>query len=345
MNQVLFLSTKATRPSHRFRVVQMIPYLESVGIHCSMGFFPKNPVARFWFYRALRQFETIVIQQRLLNPIELGLVRRLSSRLVFDVDDSVMLNNRQQHLGRNRRRFEAMVRTADLVLCGNQFLRDRAASCLKGRHDKSLEVLPTAIDTERFRPNLAPPKLTNRVTIGWTGSRSSNRYLNELFPVLSRLPGQIELKIISDTTNGFDFSRLGSVPFRFVPWSAESEVVETAEFDIGLMPLPDDELTRGKCGCKALQYMALGIPAVCSSVGANCEIIQHGRNGYLACSDGGWIESLGRLVLDPFQRRSIGQAGRESVELKYSVSKISERLARLLRPHSTDIWQTASRAG
>lgn len=334
-NRILFLSTKATRPSHRYRVEQMIPHLEAAGHQCSVAFFPKNPIGRFWFYRRLPQFDMVFIQQRTLDPLELRLVRRLSLRLVFDFDDAVMLNGRHQPDRRHTRRFAAMIRSADLVICGNQFLRERAERCLVDREKKTVEVLPTAIDTLRFRPGLTTKKQADVVTIGWTGSRSTNRYLNDLFPVLARVAGRIELKVISDTTDGFDFSQLGSVPYRFVKWSAQSEVCETAEFDIGLMPLPDDDFTRGKCGCKALQYMALGIPAVCSPVGVNCDIIQHGIDGYLPDGDEAWIETLNRLVRDGTRRHSVGRAGRATAESGYALVTIAGRLADLLKRHSS----------
>lgn len=341
-SKLLFLSTKATRPSHRFRVEQMLSHLERRGHDCTVDFFPKSPVSRFWFYRQLSKFDAVFIQQRTLDPVELGFVRHLSKRLIFDLDDSVMFNGHGQPCRRRARRFDAMVRAADLVICGNQFLSERVAECFSGLHTKkNIAILPTAIDTERFRPGLSPKNQTDAVTIGWTGSRSTNPYLNAIFPILAEVNGNAELKVMSDTTEGLDFSQLGSLPYRFVKWSAETEVAETAEFDIGLMPLPDDNGTRGKCGCKALQYMALGIPAVCSAVGVNRDIIQHGRNGFLPETPADWTNTLNRLVLDANLRQQVGTTGRSTAESGYSLREVVSRLAELLETVTQPLKRSA----
>src|SRR4029077_7990439 len=98
-----------------------------------------------------------------------------------------------------------------------------------------------------------------------------------------------------------------------MPWRAETEVDDLRRIDIGIMPLPDDRWSRGKCGLKALQYMALGIPTVCSPVGVNTHIIQHGENGLLAGSDDEWVESLTRLIDSAPLRERLGGAGRRTV--------------------------------
>lgn len=329
--KLLFLSTKATRPSHRFRVEQMLPFLEQAGHNCSVGFFPKNPIARLWFYRQLPRFDAVLIQQRTLHPAELSLLRKLAKRVVFDLDDSVMFDPQGNADRRRSQRFSAMVHAADLIICGNQFLSDQVAACrAPSQQFSKVAILPTAIDTERFRPGLAQKTKSELITIGWTGSRSTNRYLNTILPTLARVQGPIELKVISDTCDGLDFSQLGAIPVRFVKWSAETEAAETAEFDIGLMPLPDDDSTRGKCGCKALQYMALGIPAVCSPVGVNRDIIQDGQNGFLPANETEWKITLDRLVGDRVLLKSIGRNGRSTVESKYSLRIIVASLKQLL---------------
>jgi glycosyltransferase involved in cell wall biosynthesis len=330
--KLLFLSTRAGRPSYRYRVDQMLPYFARAGHQCDVRFFPKNIFSRLTLYRTLPKYDIVFIQKRLLGPAELALVRRWSKKLVFDVDDAIMFDNDGRPDPRQMRRFGAMMHSADLVVCGNGYLASQAA-CYGAR----TLIVPTAIDTDRFRPrtNGGPvgamgtaglPGHDDSVVIGWTGSRSTIRYLNSIFPVLGRVRGNVELKIISDATDGLNFAELGPLPHRFVPWSAETEVTETSEFDIGLMPLPDDKLTQGKCACKALQYMALGVPAVCSPVGVNCDIIQHGANGFLPRSPEEWRTVLQCLVDDAILRSVIGRAGRQTAEAQYSLNNIANQL-------------------
>lgn len=319
---LLFLSTRAGRPSYRYRVDQMLPHFANAGHRCEVRFFPKNLFSRLLMYRELPKYDVVFVQKRLIAPMELNLVRRWARKLVFDVDDAIMFNGDGESDSRRLRRFAAMMLAADLVVCGNGYLAKQAE-----RYGGRTLIVPTAIDTERFpaRPS-APIDPRKRIVIGWTGSRSTTRYLNSIFPALAKLRGNVELKIIADATDDLHFASLGNLPHRFVPWSAETEVAETAEFDIGLMPLPDDNLTQGKCGCKALQYMSLGTPAVCSPVGVNCDIIQHGKNGFLPKTPEEWRTVLQCLVDDAALRTVIGRSGRQTAEARYSLNCISRQL-------------------
>lgn len=319
--KLLFLSTRAGRPSYRYRVDQMLPHFKQAGHACDVLFFPRNLFSRLVMYRELSKYDIVFIQKRLISPLELSLVRRWARKLVFDVDDAIMFDENGHPDSHRVRRFGAMMHAADLVVCGNGYLAGQAA-----RFGGRTLVVPTAIDTNRFHPDCPREKTSQRVVIGWTGSRSTTRYLNSALPVLARLRGDIELKIVSDATDDLDFNQLGNCPHRFVPWSADTEVAQTAEFDIGLMPLPDDNMTQGKCGCKALQYMALGMPAVCSPVGVNCDIIQNGANGFLPRSPGEWQTVLQCLVDDATLRAVIGRAGRQTAESRYSLTTIAGQL-------------------
>ena len=63
------------------------------------------------------------------------------------------------------------------------------------------------------------------------------------------------------------------------PWNPATEAEDLWDFDVGIMPLPDEPWARGKCGMKAIQYMAVGVPAVVSPVGANRTIVRDGVDG------------------------------------------------------------------
>ncbi|MBI4614534.1 MAG: glycosyltransferase family 4 protein, partial [Planctomycetes bacterium] len=226
---------------------------------------------------------------------------------VYDLDDAVL------HAGEGRR-FEAMVRRADLVLAGNEFLAG--------------EVLPTVVDTERYRPG--PGKDGGPVTIGWSGSASTNRYLSELLARLSGWAPAAAFRIlaVSDERPAGFFKY--SKNFEFVPWSREREVELLQSFDVGLMPLDDTPWSRGKCGLKAILSQATGAPVVCSDVGVNGEVVENGATGYVVRSDEEWTARLAALVEDSALRRRMGEAGRRRVEERYSVRAVLPRLVAAL---------------
>src|SRR5690606_20759282 len=134
----------------------------------------------------------------------------------------------------------------------------------------------------------------------------------------------VDLLVIADKPPEMHLPRIV-----FRPWSNETEILDLIQADIGIMPLPDDEWSKGKCGFKALQYMALEIPAVASNVGVNPVIIQDGRNGLLCANDGEWQSALEELITNPAWRKQLGLAGRETVTEHYSVSSNSENFRSL----------------
>ncbi|MGE3314434.1 MAG: glycosyltransferase family 4 protein [Planctomycetaceae bacterium] len=322
--KILFLSTRAAKPSFRFRVLQMLRFFEEQGHEVETALLSKNAWKRFAQFQQLPKYDVVFLQKRLLSWAELKFARMRSRRLIYDLDDAVMYDSAGTDDGRRRARFRAMCRAADLVICGNSYLAEEATNS-----GGSAKIIPTAIDTERFHPSAKTNSTSSdgeTITIGWTGSRSTNSYLNAVLPVLAQFAGRIDVRIISDTPDGIELSLLKDVPRRFIPWSAETEVSEAATFDIGLMPLPDDPWTRGKCGFKALQYMALGIPAVCSPVGVNREIIHDAHDGFLATTRDDWHRAIARLIREPHLRRQIGVAGRRRVETAYALNVVGPQL-------------------
>ena len=112
------------------------------------------------------------------------------------------------------------------------------------------------------------------------------------------------------------------VRWEFLPWRNETEVQDLNRIDIGVMPLDkDDGWSPGKCGLKALLYMAIGLPAVCSPVGVNSEIFRDGVNGFLAEDQEEWIQKLSLLLENTALRSRLGLSGRQTVEDSYSIKK------------------------
>jgi glycosyltransferase involved in cell wall biosynthesis len=137
-----------------------------------------------------------------------------------------------------------------------------------------------------------------------------------LLPVLRELEKEYAFTflVISDQPPGFTLPSL-----RYLPWNKATEREDLLRMNIGIMPLTDDPWAQGKCGFKALQYMALGIPAVASPVGVNCDIIRDGVDGYLCRTDAEWKNALAQLLSKDALRTRLGHAARQRIEDSYSV--------------------------
>ena len=278
------------------------------------------------------KYDIVVVQR---EAVQLGTslferaFGRSRARLVFDFDDAVWIPNASEA---NRRlawlkragKTAEIIAAADLVFAGNEYLRAYAE-----QFNPNVRVVPTTIDTSRYRPVINRPH-SSKVCLGWSGSVTTLQHFDLLIPVLKRLRERfgptLQFNVIGDA-----HYRNDELEIRGTAWNRSSEVQDLSEFDIGVMPLPDDEWARGKCGLKGLQYMSLGIPTVMSPVGVNCEIIQDGKNGLLAGSDSEWLDKLSRLVESTDLRRRLGRAGRETVVRKYSVESQKGRYLDYLR--------------
>jgi glycosyltransferase involved in cell wall biosynthesis len=307
-------------------VEQFLPYLRGAGVTCDIFFLPRGGVPRWRMFRALHGYDTVFLQKRLLRFVDRRILRNAARRLVYDFDDAVIYREDGTSDRLRRRLFVSLVKRSDMVLAGNEFLREQAL-----RYTGRVRLFHTVVDTDRYRPGGV--KREGAVIIGWSGSSSTNVYLNGVLPVIARIAAEhpVRLRIVSDTEDGIDRRRYNALPVDFIRWHAGREVADLQGMDIGIMPLPDNRWVRGKCALKALLYMAMGIPAVCSSTGDVRNIISDGRDGFLAGSEEEWYGKLKALVTDAGLRSAVGMAGRRTVEKRYSVACQAPHLLGIFR--------------
>lgn len=268
-------------------------------------------------------------------PIGPPLLERLLARpgappMVYDFDDAVFLPNTSEanrviSVLKYPHKVDTIVEKSAMVIAGNDYLADYAR-----RHSRSVAVIPTCVDTDQFVPRPAGAASGGRrLVVGWIGSQTTASYLEALAPVLTRVnrARPFELRVAGA---GRDL-RFGDVGVSNVTWSLDDEVALFNTCDVGVYPLTEDEWTKGKCGFKAIQFMACGVPVVASAVGVNREIIDDGVNGFLASSEDEWVEKLTRLADDPALRRRLGEAGRQTIEERYSLRVNAPRMAAALR--------------
>lgn len=341
-----------TAPSQRYRIEQWAPYLDPEGIKVDLVPFVDDRLmellhkpghraakalassARFARRCAdlmkTRRHDVVLIHRAACigGPAVLErLVALLGRPLIYDFDDAIF----ELHTTEANRRFgwlkfpgktATICRLASHVVVGNAWLADYAR-----QYNSHVTVIPTSIDTELYKPSHQNGS-NGRLVVGWTGSSTSQTHLEMFAPLLRELKSRrnVELRVISNRE-----PVLPGLEYVWRPWAAETEVADVGDFDIGIMPMPDDEWAKGKCALKALQYMAMRIPTVCSAVGANREVVQHGENGLLASNSAEWIAALELLVDDATMRERLGVMGRRTVEEKYSMRRCAGLFARVVR--------------
>ncbi|MCU0726897.1 MAG: glycosyltransferase, partial [Planctomycetes bacterium] len=250
--------------------------------------------------------------------------RAAGTRLVFDLDDAVMVRpsgRRFQWSFARAVRFARMVRISRLYLAGNSYLASRAPRW------GAVVLRPTPVDLPRFAPR-GPHAGRGRV-VGWVGTAATLPYLHGARPALRSLAARrpdLVLRVIGPKPAGFE-----GVAVEHVPFVEETEAAALRDLDVGILPLPDDPWTRGKCAFKGLLYMACGLPVVASPTGMNAEVVADGETGFLAGTDADFADRIERLLDDPGLRTDFGAAGRRRVEERYSNDVLTPKLACVLR--------------
>ncbi len=332
-------------PSQRFRFEQYFSILKHNGFTYSVQSFlstdnwqlffkPGNPINKAWallsgFVSRLgciataKEYEFIFIHREVapIGPpvFEWVLAKILKKKIIYDFDDAIWLTDRSREpalmrILKWRSKVKYICKWSFKVSCGNDYLCDFARN-----YNERVVLNRTTIDTQhRHNPDLfQSANIREKITIGWTGSHSTLKYLEEVEPVLQKIEREfpvIQVLVIADQKPDLNLR----FPL-FIPWNEKTEIEDLLKFDIGIMPLPDHEWAKGKCGFKALQYMALRIPAVVSPVGVNVIIIDDGENGFLCSTLDEWEQSLTTLIRDTVLRKKMGESGRRKVINHYSV--------------------------
>jgi glycosyltransferase involved in cell wall biosynthesis len=328
-------------PSQRFRFEQYFGALDAAGYSYEVKPFldnramiylyePGNFVRKVWKVNlgllkrflqlfSLGKYDYVFIHREAAAigpPIYEWLISKFFGiKVIFDFDDAIWLHNTSS--SNSVISFFKRYRNADntsswayKVSCGNQYLADHAA-----KFNTSVVVNPTTIDTLNHH-NQIKTFDHNKLVIGWTGTHSTIKYLEELMPLLVELEKtyDFELLVIADQKPEFSLKSL-----RYKQWNKKSEIDDLLEMDVGIMPLKNDKWASGKCGFKALQYMALGIPAIVSPVGVNTRIVDHLKNGWICNSQEEWKEALVEIIQNKAKLKELSEAARIKIEEHYSV--------------------------
>ena len=324
--KVLILIQGGEVAASRYRILQYITYLEDNGMMCTVMNFPGSLNEYMYLGAILPEYDCIFVQRKRFHFPFISILRKRARRIVYDLDDAVMFKNtlaESPYSKTRQKRFRNMVRNCDAVIAGNTFLRDQAL-----RYNSAVSVIPTSIPVATYSLKDYSQR-KSIVTIGWIGDHGSIHYLEKMKDVFEDLgrkyPGKVELKIICDV-----FFDCENMPVKKVAWTRDKEVDELKDIDIGIMPLVDDPWSWGKCGLKILQYFGVGVPAVCTPVGVNRDVVKPEHSGYWATTPEDWVKGLSMLVENPGLRQRMGMNGRMILEQGYTREANASRILTVL---------------
>jgi glycosyltransferase involved in cell wall biosynthesis len=242
---------------------------------------------------------------------------RLNPRLIYDIDDMIHLAHSSQAnrftkwLKGSSRITHLMKKARHIITCTpalDEFAR---------RFNSNTTDISSTINTSTYQPvNRYENQPDKPITLGWSGSHSTEKYLSLLTGVLQEVSRQRKIRLLVIGSGKFS---MPGVEVESIAWQSVSEVADLQRIDIGLYPLPDDPWVYGKSGLKALQYMALGVPTIATAIGTNFRVIENDQSGLLVNSEAEWVAAIIRLIDHPADRRRLGQAARARVEKYYSI--------------------------
>jgi glycosyltransferase involved in cell wall biosynthesis len=346
MTRILGLSLYGQQAaSHRYRLSQYVPGLAQAGIDLQIhsllddvyltsrfaglpvpwGSVLQSAWQRLGVLISKNDFSGAILHCE-LYPLLPGSLERLllPKPYIYDFDDALFLKYRQGRIRVLRpilgSKFDKIIAGAAAVTAGNSFLTHYAQ-----KFNSNVNLLPTVVDTMRYK--LAARSLNAEFTVGWVGSPSTAPYLAALVEPLAQLAkeGPVRMVVV-----GGPAPTIPGVVVEKIAWDEASEIHQINRFDVGVMPLTDDNWARGKCAFKLIQYMACGVPVVASRVGANVDVVTP-QCGFLVENATGWLSALRALRDDVPRRSQMGEAARMRIEKEYSLERNLPVLTRVIK--------------
>jgi L-malate glycosyltransferase len=236
---------------------------------------------------------------------------------------------------RVRRRLEALLRQAHAITATTGFLAEATRELAPAGAD--IEVIPFAVDVDRFAPD-APPFSRGEVVLGFA-KRLEPKYgahhLVEAFALLcERFPDRsLRLVLAGDGSQRSELERrarelgLGE-RLRFLGQVAPDDMPAVMKgFDLFVMP----SVCQESFGVSAIEASACGVPVVASRVGGVPEAVIEGETGLLVppADSSALADACGRLVTEPRLAVELGRRGRVFVTERFRKEVVARRMGAL----------------
>jgi glycosyltransferase involved in cell wall biosynthesis len=325
-------------PGQRFKYEQYLGYLRTKGYHFTISPFFTVRAYKILYEPGMYLFKILSVLRGLIKrvltifklPFYDGvyiflnvspifsifekIYLKISKKIIYDIDDMVFFGstshvNKWAAFLKNNSKYFDLIKYSNYVITCTEYLHKIS----KKLNNNSVDISST-IDCQKYKVLKIQKK---NVTIGWSGSYSTGKYLLIIKEILKKL---VKKNICEVLVIGAKKNEINENCFKYLKWNKKNEIKNLQKIDIGVYPLPRNDWIKGKSGLKALQYMALGKPVVASAVGSNYRIIKHDHSGYLIKRTNDWEYYLLKLIKNEKLRKKFGINARKTVLKNFSVN-------------------------
>ncbi|MCX5692616.1 MAG: glycosyltransferase family 4 protein [Candidatus Omnitrophica bacterium] len=310
----------------------------------SMGLLEKIKHNIEAYKKLSKEKNAIIILQRVnyhsFGPLFSRIIRR--NRLVLDMDDWEIREDPGYMLGfYPTSKAEYLTRKiaslSDFCIAGSQYLADYLS-----KFNRKIYYIPSCVDAYLFRPN-GQLKDSNTTKFIWTGTfhRKDDvenvKFIIDCFEEAKKEIKDICMDIVGDGIYGKEISRYilnseSKDSINFIGWIHPDKVPAYLErADIGLFPLTQStRFNNAKSPTKLFEYMAMGKAVVSSNIGEAANIIEDGKDGFLAGDRKTFVGKMEILIKDERLRKEIGANARRKIEQRYSMEIAGDRFFSVL---------------
>lgn len=198
-----------------------------------------------------------------------------------------------------------------------------------GYRSERVVVLENGVDTVRFNRFLFPDTSKPRVRVGCVANLRAVKNIDGLMRAaqvaLDRFP-QLHFEVAGDGEQREELERLHTELGLGDRFKLRGSVTDVAAFlrtvDIAVLPSHSEGMSNA-----LLEYMAAGRAVIATNVGANAELVRHGKDGLIVPpgDETALVDALGQMLANPLRAAGFGASARKRAEAEFSRDAMTRR--------------------
>lgn len=319
--------------SKRYRVFNLMEALNELGIESDWHYEIHEQI---YNHDYLKKYDIAILfrcgwSQRLERLI--GLLKQIEIPVVFDIDDLVfdtdiadqiavyqtMDENQKQAYLNGVKMVNQVLQMCDYATASTNYLCDY----INKKYAKPTFMIPNGINREQIEISrtLMPYQGSIRYIGYFSGTNTHQKDFGAAAAALTRILDKypdVYLKIVGflDAESYFPNHKNRIIARPFMDW--REMLVETANLYLNLAPLDiNSPYSHAKSQLKYFEAALCGVPTVCSLTEPFVDVIESGKNGYLAEGEEEWFAAMDAMLADPELRNRVARRAKNAIKKNF----------------------------